>query len=150
MIRFPFVLLSLVISPLAAANTIYKCTDENGSILISNTKVDKNCKPVVSNPDTSLPAPPRPKAAPSASANPSPAGFPRVAEDTQKARDGDRRRILEQELVAEQRNLESARKDLSDQEAARVSPDRLLPYKDRVGQHERNIQAINRELSNLK
>jgi hypothetical protein len=149
MTRLPFVLLSLAISPLAAANTIYKCTDENGSILISNTKVDKNCKPVVSNPDTSLPAP-RPKAASSAAANPSPAAFPRVAEDTQKARDGDRRRILEQELASEQRSLEAARKDLSDQEAARVSPDRLLPYKDRVGLHERNIQAINRELSNLK
>lgn len=146
--RASFVLLLLAVSPLATANTIYKCTDENGNILISNTKMEKNCRPVVSGPDSSLP-PPRTKSAPAA-ANPSPAGFPRVAEDTQKARDNDRRRILEQELSAEQRSLELARKDLADQEATRVSPDRLLPYRDRVGQHERNIQAINRELANLK
>jgi len=148
MTRAPFVLLLLATSPLAIANTIYKCADENGSTLISNTKVDKNCRPVVSNPDTSLPAP-RPKSSP-ISASPSPAGFPRVADDTQKARDGDRRRILEQELSTEQRSLDLAKKDLADQETARVTGDRLLPYRERVGQHERNIQAINRELSNLK
>jgi hypothetical protein len=28
--------------------------------------------------------------------------------------------------------------------------DRIQPYKDRVAQHERNIQAINKELSNLR
>ncbi|HZX33496.1 MAG TPA: DUF4124 domain-containing protein [Rhodocyclaceae bacterium] len=148
MTRAPFVLLFLAASSLASANTIYKCIDEHGSTLISNTKVNKDCKPVVSGPDSSVPAF-KPKA-PSAAANPSPAGFPKVAEDTQKARDNDRRRILEQELASEQRSLEQARKDLSDQEAARVTGDRLLPYRDRVAQHERNIQAINRELSNLR
>ncbi|MBS1191078.1 MAG: hypothetical protein H6R10_2870 [Rhodocyclaceae bacterium] len=147
MIRILFPLLLATAALPAAASTIYKCTDENGAILISNAKVDKNCKPVVSAPDTSVPAP---RAKAPAAANPSPAGFPKVAEDTQKARDGDRRRILEQELASEQKSLEAARKDLSDQEAAKASPDRLQPYRDRLGQHERNIQAINRELSNLK
>lgn len=147
MSRASFVLLLLAVSPLATANTIYRCTDENGSTLISNTKVNKDCRPVVSGPDSTVPAP-RAKAAPAG--NPSPAGFPKVAEDTQKARDNDRRRILEQELSSEQRSLDAARKDLADQEAARVTGDRLLPYRDRVAQHERNIQAINRELSNLK
>ena len=89
-----------------------------------------------------------------AAANPSPAGFPKVQEDTQKARDGDRRHILEQELAGEQRSLEQARKELAEQEALRTAndgrQDRILPYKDRVGQHERNIQAIQKELSNLK
>ena len=28
--------------------------------------------------------------------------------------------------------------------------DRLQPYKDRVAQHERNIQAIQKELNNLR
>ena len=94
---------------------------------------------------------PAPKPRPSgAAANPTPAGFPRVQEDTQKARDGDRRHILEQELAGEQRSLEQARKDLAEQEALRGSPERLAPYRDRVGQHERNIQAIQKELGNLK
>jgi hypothetical protein len=42
-----------------------------------------------------------------------------VQEDTQKARDGDRRHILEQELAGEQRSLEQAKKELAEQEALR-------------------------------
>ena len=133
-----------------SAQTIYKCIDANGGTLISNTRVDKNCKAVVSGPESSMPPPP-PRAKPvGASANPSPAGFPRVQEDTQKARDTDRRHILDQELAGEQRNLEQARKDLGEQEVLRGSPERMAPYRDRVAQHERNIQAIQKELSNLR
>jgi predicted nucleic acid-binding Zn-ribbon protein len=74
-----------------------------------------------------------------------------VQEDTQKARDGDRRHILEQELAGEQRNLEQAKKELAEQEATRGGPsDRAVPYRERVGQHERNIQAIQKELGNLR
>ncbi|HXE38788.1 MAG TPA: DUF4124 domain-containing protein [Azonexus sp.] len=148
MTRNPLVLLLAALAMPAGAQTIYKCIDANGGTLISNARVDKNCKAVVSSPENSLPAP---KARPSgAAANPTPAGFPRVQEDTQKARDGDRRHILEQELAGEQRSLEQARKDLAEQEALRGSPERLAPYRDRVGQHERNIQAIQKELGNLK
>ena len=139
-----------------AAQTIYKCTDEHGGTLISNTKVNKNCKAVSSSPESSMQAP---KARPSgAAANPSPAGFPRVQEDTQKARDTDRQRILEQEMAGEQRNLEQAKKELAEQEAIRSGDEknyqrvleRLQPYKDRVSQHERNIQAIQKELGKLR
>lgn len=150
-------LLALLALPLFA-NTIYKCTDVNGGTLISNTRVDKNCKPVVSGPDSSLPAPKPRTGSSGAPANPSPAGFPKVQEDTQKARDTDRRRILEQEMAGEQRNLEQAKKELAEQEAIRNGDernyqrvlDRVQPYKDRVAQHERNIQQIQRELSNLR
>lgn len=153
MIRVGVVLLAAAAMPVAA-NTIYKCTDASGGTLISNTRMDKSCKAVVTGPESTIPAP-KPRAA---AANPSPAGFPRVAEDTQKARDSDRRLILEQELAGEQRNLEQAKKDLAEQEAVRNGDDRnyqrvldrLQPYKDRVAQHERNIQAINKELGNLK
>lgn len=139
----------------AMAQTIYKCTDANGGTLISNSRVDKSCKAIVSGPESSMPAPPRPRPALSgAAANPTPAGFPRVQEETQKARDGDRRHILEQELAGEQRSLEVARKELAEQEALRTAgdnrQDRILPYKDRVGQHERNIQAIQKEIANLR
>jgi len=148
--------LSLLVALPVTAGTIYKCVDDGGGTLISNSKVNKSCQAVVSGPDSSLPAP---KArAPGAAANPSPAGFPKVAEDTQKARDTDRRRILEQEMAAEQKNLEVAKKDLAEQEASRSGDernyqrvlDRLQPYKDRVAQHERNIEAIQKELNNLR
>jgi len=156
MIRPLFAMLVATLTFPVTAQTIYKCTDDNGSTLISNTKVNKNCKVVSSSPDSTISAP---KARPSgATATPTPTGFPRVQEDTQKARDTDRQRILEQELVSEQRNLEQARKDLAEQEAVRSGDeknyqrvlDRLQPYKDRVSQHERNVEAIQKELGKLR
>jgi len=153
MTRNAIALLIAAASLPAAAQTIYKCVDENGGTLISNTRVNKECQAVVSTPETTLPAPPRPR---SATANPTPADFPRVAEDAQKARDKDRRMILEQELSGEQRHLAQAKRDLAEQESLREPPatpagvDRLAPYRDRVAQHERNIVAIQKELSGLR
>jgi len=149
MMRSSLALLIALIPFSVSAQSIYKCTDANGSTTYSSSRLDKNCKVISSGPENSLPAP---KARPvGAAANPSPSGFPRVAEDAQKARDGDRRHILEQELAGEQRSLEQAKKELAEQEATRGgSSDRSAPYRDRVGQHERNIQAIQKELGNLK
>ena len=97
------------------------------------------------------------KARPGGAANnASPAGFPKVQEDTQKARDTDRKRILEQELAGEQRSLDQAQRELADQESLRgrdgsaTALDRVQPYRDRVAQHERNIVAIQKELSGLR
>ena len=113
-------------------------------------KFNKNCKQTNISQSPTIPLTPKARPA-GAVANPSPAGFPRVQEDTQKARDGDRRHILEQEMSGEQRNLEQAKKDLVEQEAIRGVPnDRVVPYRERVGQHERNIQAIQKELNNLR
>ncbi len=146
----PVLLIAALALP-ASAQTIYKCVDANGGTLISNSRVDKNCKAIVSGPENAVPGP-RPKAS-GAAANPTPAGFPKVQEDTQKARDNDRRHILEQELAGEQRSLDQAKKELAEQQALPApanAPDRIAPYRDRVGQHERNIQAIQKELSNLR
>lgn len=53
--------------------------------------------------------------------------FPRISPDTQKARDNDRRRILEQELAAEQKSLEEARRDLNELLALPNSVERSNP-----------------------
>jgi len=140
----------------ASAQTIYRCTDANGGMLISNTKVDKSCKPVVITQDATIPAPKKAAGAAGAAANPTPAGFPKVQEDAQKARDTDRKRILEQELAGEQRSLDQAQRELTEQQAIRPAEsasttlDRVQPYRDRVAQHERNIVAIQKELSGLR
>lgn len=148
MTRSALALLIFAFALPASAQTIFKCIDANGGTTYASSRLDKNCKAIVNGPENSLPAPKaRP---PGAAANPTPSSFPRVQEDTQKARDGDRRHILDQELSGEQRNLEQARKDLAEQEALRAPADRLAPYRDRVGQHERNIQAIQKELGNLR
>ena len=150
MTRNPLALLIVLLPFSVSAQTIYKCVDAGGSTTYSSSKLDKNCKAISSSPENAVPAPPKPKA-PSAAANPSPAGFPKVQEETQKARDGDRRHILEQELAGEQRNLEQAKKDLVEQESSRTATaERTAIYRERVGLHERNIQAIQKELGNLK
>ena len=137
----------------SAHATIFKCTVDDGSEVISNKRIGKSCKVVVTDAENTLPAP---KA--KASANPSPASFPKVTEDAQKSRDKDRKHILTEELTGEQKKLEQAKKELAEQETVRSGDDknsqknldRIQPYKDRVAQHERNIAAINKELSNLK
>lgn len=148
MMRSVLALLVATLATPAWAQVIYKCTDTNGNTVISNNKLEKNCKAVVSGPESYMPAP---KLKPlGAATNPTPASFPKVQDETQRARDGDRRHILEQELAAEQRNVEQARRELVEQErVSAANPERVAPYKDSVAQHERNIQAIQKELSNL-
>ena len=70
----------------------------------------------------------------------------------------DRRRILDQELSSEQRSLEAARRELEEQESTRNGADRssaraaerVQPYRDKVQLHERNVEALRREISNLR
>jgi len=59
---------------------------------------------------------PKEKAAPRIS-QPSPANFPKVDPNTQKQRDDTRRKILEQELEAEEKALEEAKKAYAEGEA---------------------------------
>ena len=84
--------------------------------------------------------------------------FPSVDRDTQRERDAERRRILEQELAAEQRRLVQARQELQEQESVRTGEernyqrflDRVQPYQEAVETHERNVQALQREINNLR
>ena len=142
-------------SPTAFAD-IYKCVGADGQVTYSNMP-DKNCKRLSFDP---IPAasPASPAAARPAARTPTPASFPKVEENAQKARDNDRRRILESELEAEQKNLAQAKKELADQEAVRSGDernyqkvlDRLQPFKDKVALHERNIEAVQKEISRLR
>lgn len=83
---------------------------------------------------------------------------PRVSEDTQKMRDDDRRRILDEELAEETKQLAQAKEQLASQEAVRNGNERnydrflerVQPYRDAVATHERNIEALKREIANLK
>ena len=147
--------LTACMSPTAFAD-IYKCVGADGQVTYSNMP-DKNCKRLSFDP---IPAasPASPAAARPAARTPTPASFPKVEENAQKARDNDRRRILESELEAEQKNLAQAKKELADQEAVRSGDernyqkvlDRLQPFKDKVALHERNIEAIQKELARLQ
>ena len=146
--------LSISISAGVQADTLYKCRDASGAVLYTNQKGSAKRCTVLSTeqPITTIPAPRQaPRTAP-------PGDFPRVDGDTQRGRDGDRRKILEQELAAEQLNMDKARKSLAEGEATRHGDeksyqkylDRVPTLKDDVALHERNIEALKRELANLR
>jgi hypothetical protein len=87
----------------------------------------------------------------------SPANFPReTAAERASARER-QREILEKELATEQQLLSKARAELAAQESVRTGEERnyarvlerLQPYKDNVDLHEKNIEALKRELGNL-
>lgn len=155
LILFP----ALLVLPLAAAaNTLYKCSDESGQVLYTNQKgAGKHCTVLSRDqPISSVPAM-KPR-------TPTPGDFPRVSPEQQKTRDSDRRAILEQELGNEQKQLEESKRVLAEQEG-RVEPterivggainqakveQRLQTHRDRVALHERNIEALRKELANLK
>lgn len=156
-------LLGMVAVATPAWSQIFRCVDGEGKVTYSNVGGNKGCKRMQLDAPNTVSAPPASPArttgrTPGAAANPTPVDFPRVSGDAQKARDNDRRTILAQELATEQKFLEQAKKELAEQEAVRLGDeknyqkvlDRLQPYKDQVAQHERNIQAINREMSSLK
>jgi hypothetical protein len=143
----------------AYAEVMYQCVDDLGRKTFSNVKLPNkgfNCVALDLGPAAPVPAS-RPAARPIA--RPSPPGFPKVDDTTQTKRDDDRRRILEDELESEQKNLEQAKKELAEQEGMRIGNevrnhqsynDRLEPYKDKMAQHERNIEAIENELGKLR
>ena len=156
--RHIFPLITLLLSSAATgvcADTLYKCIDGSGLVLYTNQKTGaKNCT-VLSHdlPVTTISAPAKP-----APRTATPGDFPRVDGDTQRGRDGDRRKILEQELSTEQQNLDKAKKALAEGEASRLGDeksyqkylDRVQDLRNGVALHERNIDALKRELSNIK
>jgi Domain of unknown function (DUF4124) len=140
-----------------ARGDTFKCIDANGRATYTNMKEEtkgKNCS-VVMREISVVPAVPPAR---SAAANPSPAGFPKVDPATQKNRDGARRRILEEELSGEEKALAQAKTELTEQESIRTGDeknyqrvlDRLQKYKDEVERHEKNVEALKKEISNAK
>ncbi len=149
-----------------ADSVIYKCVDQNGRVEF--TDINKpGCK-VLDLPGyvASTPAP-APRATPAVTmrqgagrpaAAPNPAGFPRVDTATQKARDDDRRAILEDELRAEERKLADLKRDYNNGEPERQGneknyakyQERVAQMRDNIGRSEKNVEALKREIANIK
>jgi len=128
---------------------IWECVDESGNKRFTNIRSEsKGCRMLHVSPPNTVPA-----TKPQARATPP--GFPRVDGETQKQRDIDRRKILEQELANEQKLLEQARNELAVQDSMRLGSernyqrvlDRLEPYQRKVKLHEDNIANLRRELA---
>ncbi|HEX7812938.1 MAG TPA: DUF4124 domain-containing protein [Burkholderiales bacterium] len=136
-----------------------KYLDANGHVIYSNTPNNppKGAKKVRCFADPTPKQPPAAEAQPRSSDAPR-SDFPKVDSQTQKKRDGERRRILEEELAAEEQQLDAAKQRLAEAESVRTGEernyqkflDRVQPFRDAVANHERNIEAIKREITNLK
>lgn len=152
-----------------ARSEVFVCTDESGRREYKNTGLTKGCRRVDLPGLSMVPAPkraaaPAPAPAPAvqtASAKPAsggPADFPKVDNATQRARDSDRRRILEDEMRSEEEKLAELRKEFNNGQPERMGNERnYAKYQERVAlmqetisRTEKNIEALKREIGNLK
>ena len=136
----------------SAQSDIYVCTDAQGQKTYQNTGDGKGCKKVDVQPVLTLPAPKLPASRPNTpSTTSTPANFPRVDASTQKARDSDRRKILTDELAAEEGRLESLRAEYNNGEPERRGDERNYQrYLDRVERLKADIQRTENNITSLK
>jgi hypothetical protein len=138
---------------------IYKCVDASGRPSYTNDRRDtagRKCELVTTQINVAPPPPPsRPVRAPTGASRES--AFPRESAAERDSAKGRQREILEKELAAEEADLVKAKQALAQQESVRGGDERnyakllerLQPYKDRIETHEKNVEALKRELANL-
>jgi hypothetical protein len=147
--RVPSLALLVALSSTVSAE-IYKHVDEHGNVTYSNIPM-KGAQKL----NLGLPSGP---SAPKSGAKASPAGFPKVDAATQRKRDDMRRRVLQEELAAEEANRAEAFAALKAGEGLRpgelkTSPsylDRQQRMRDALTLHEKNIEALKKELSHVR
>jgi hypothetical protein len=125
--------------PMWLAGDTYRCATESGAFSYFN-----------------VPGSTGERATPKA---PTPAGFPRVDPETQKGRDGVRKKVLTDELAAEEKLLAEARIAYADGAPVPLPEERAdaEKYRARIARlrqstavHEKNIEALKKELAAVK
>jgi hypothetical protein len=136
---------------------IFKCRAEDGQVTYTNDRrnAEKQKCELVTRQINVAPTLTKP---PPQSTSRAPSSFPRETPGQSQGARERQREVLERELAAEQNALNQARQALAEQESVRSGDernyarvlDRLQPYKETIENHEKNIQALQRELANLK
>ncbi len=145
--------------------TLWNCKDPAGRTTLTDQKADtvgKDCRVVSQERVSVVPAANAAsvgtaRAGPTNATTKSPASFPRETPADRAASKAKQRDTIAKELSQEQSMLADARKKLAEQEVIRTGDeknyakvlDRLKPYKDTVEVHEKNVEALKRELGNL-
>jgi len=134
-----------------ASADICKYVDHDGNLHYTNVPPEKGWKKLSCGVGgTGSAAESEPKSAAS------PAGFPKVDAGTQKGRDDLRRKVLTEELATEEKLLGEARTAYNNGAPAATPEEQGLPqkYAERVARlrqavslHEKNIEALNKELA---
>ena len=126
----------------AQATEIYKCVDGTGRPLYTSDRRDtsgKKCALVSREVNAA-------QKGKQATASRELGRFPRETPAQAANAKGLQRQVLEKELATEQAALAKARQDLAEQGAMRNAS----AIKDNIETHEKNIQALQRELSNAR
>ncbi len=154
-LRYLFILCCSAGFAIDAQAEIYKRVDEDGRVTYSSVPI-KGGKKLHLEPLPTMAPPPKAR---------SEEAFPRVDSRTQSQRDDTRRKILEDELGTEQKALEEARAKLQEaqdtpqvyQSAGGKTFRNVAKYEENVNAaqeevrtHEKNVEALKTELSNLK
>jgi hypothetical protein len=144
---------------------VYRCDSDSGVPVYQGTPNGRNCRALDLAPLTTIPAPKLPAARPAApgqaagaAARPTPNGFPKVDASAQRARDSDRRRILEDELKKEDARLAELKALYKDGEPDRLGDernyqkylDRVQRLKDDIARSEGNVASLRRELAAIR
>jgi len=132
--------------PVAKGGELYTCTTESGVVSYFNVPGANE-------------SPSSPGGAKRAASSPTPAGFPRIDGETQRVRDDMRKKVLADELSSEQKLLAEARAAYADGAPA-PSPEekadaekykvRTAKLRQTVTVHERNIEALRKEMALVK
>ena len=151
--KLGYLFAALCICPIWAQAEIYKAVDQDGHVTYSSTPL-KGGKKIILKPLPTM-MPPKMHTFD---------GFPKVDNQTQRGRDDTRRKILQDELSAEEKLLGEAQKNLTEGES---NPEvfqgadgrtyrnvakyevKIKPLQDQVDLHKQNIDALQTELSKL-
>ena len=155
-----FALLCGLVAPtLAQAQSVFLCVDASGRRELTDT-YRAGCKTLDIPGTIAAPAPRKALGSTRAANAPAatPPSFPSVNSAQQKARDADRREILNDELRAEQQRLAELRAEYKNGEPDRLGNERnYAKYQARVAQLSEainrslaNVDALNRELAGIK
>jgi hypothetical protein len=145
-----------------SSSDIFLCVDAEGNKTFQNVGTGKGCKrmdvgPVLSVPAARVPQQRAPRDG-EERAVVSPANFPRVDRDTQRSRDNDRKRLLEDELKAEEDKLARLKSEYNGGEPERrgdernfaLYAERVQRLRDDVARAESNVNALRREIALLR
>jgi len=171
--RLLFISTALMLCANAHA-TVYKCVDEQGRVAYTNTPdASQDCSTLRDDlPFSAIAGPTRLPETPAQTTSDR-SELPSVSDSQQRSRDDTRQQVLQEELDQEREALQEAEQAL-EAERSRDAPEdrnvvrqradgstyrsinlqkreqRLQPYRDQVDLHQRNIEALKEELSNLR
>ena len=139
----------------AAQSTICKYVDADGATHYTNVAPERGWKKV----SCSVADDASRRTGTNGAKSPTPGGFPRIDSETQRGRDDLRRKVLSDELASEEKALGEAR-DAYGNGAPRPLPDeqtdaeryrqRIARLRQAVQLHERNVEALRKEIAAIK